>query len=141
MGTNYYLRYNICKHCGRYNEFHIGKSSMGWTFTFQYINELVNPENFDPKQLLLEGSSCFNIEIYSYEKWKEVIQKYVIEYKTAKIFDEYNDEIDPDELFNLIDSKKSEDKNHADYVKEHNFMNDSVFKDQEGNSFSKAEFS
>jgi hypothetical protein len=33
MGTNYYLRENICEHCGRSDEpTHIGKSSAGWCF-------------------------------------------------------------------------------------------------------------
>ena len=31
MGTNYYHRTNICLHCIRYDENHIGKSSGGWT--------------------------------------------------------------------------------------------------------------
>jgi hypothetical protein len=35
MGTNYYLRTDICPHCGRYEEeLHIGKSSVGWKFLF-----------------------------------------------------------------------------------------------------------
>jgi hypothetical protein len=36
MGTNYYARTNECDKCGRYDEVHIGKSSAGWEFTFQY---------------------------------------------------------------------------------------------------------
>ena len=34
MGTNYYIR-KTCEHCGRYDEIHIGKSSMGWRFLFR----------------------------------------------------------------------------------------------------------
>lgn len=34
MGTNYYLKTNVCSHCGRGAERkHIGKSSAGWCFT------------------------------------------------------------------------------------------------------------
>lgn len=42
MGTNYYIRTtegaDYCEHCGRgeqYKEIHIGKSSMGWQFSFK----------------------------------------------------------------------------------------------------------
>lgn len=34
MGTNYFLRVNNCKECGRYEEVHIGKKSFGWKFVF-----------------------------------------------------------------------------------------------------------
>lgn len=36
MGTNYYARTVDCAHCGSVKEVHLGKSSGGWTFTFQY---------------------------------------------------------------------------------------------------------
>src|SRR2546430_2680384 len=37
MGTNYYARLNICPTCKRpEEEIHLGKSSMGWKFMFQY---------------------------------------------------------------------------------------------------------
>ena len=36
MGTNYYVAKNRCECCNRYDEeYHIGKSSMGWAFSFQ----------------------------------------------------------------------------------------------------------
>lgn len=36
MGTNYELRRNICPTCSHSRDtLHIGKSSCGWTFTFQ----------------------------------------------------------------------------------------------------------
>ena len=35
MGTNYYVAKNYCECCDRYDqEYHIGKSSYGWSFTF-----------------------------------------------------------------------------------------------------------
>ena len=37
MGTNYFLYINKCDKCGRFTEIHIGKSSGGWRFVFQYI--------------------------------------------------------------------------------------------------------
>lgn len=39
MGTNFYLRQNCCTECKRYDELHIGKSSMGWAFALHVIPE------------------------------------------------------------------------------------------------------
>ncbi len=40
MGTNYYLRRNICPHCGRRDDdLHIGKSSFGWCFLLHVYPE------------------------------------------------------------------------------------------------------
>lgn len=36
MGTNYYTKIKVCEHCKRYERIHLGKSSSGWRFTFQY---------------------------------------------------------------------------------------------------------
>lgn len=41
MGTNYYLKQNVCPHCKRGDEsLHIGKSSCGWHFSLHVIPEL-----------------------------------------------------------------------------------------------------
>lgn len=141
MGTNYYLRYNICPYCGSHNTLHIGKSSIGWQFTFQYINESIDPKGFCPKELLM-GSNYFNLEIDSFEKWQKVIQKYVVEYETAKIFDENDKEVSPKELFKLIESKVLEPNNHCDYVEEYECSKNNLsFKDDEGHPFIKTDFS
>lgn len=39
MGTNFYYSYNRCECCGREDRLHIGKSSAGWTFSFQAHQE------------------------------------------------------------------------------------------------------
>jgi len=37
MGTNFYIKRNVCKHCQREEEkIHLGKSSVGWIFGLQY---------------------------------------------------------------------------------------------------------
>ncbi len=36
MGTNYYVKEAECSECGRHETIHLGKSSAGWQFTFQY---------------------------------------------------------------------------------------------------------
>lgn len=39
MGTNYYAKINICPTCKKpEEEIHLGKSSAGWQFSFQYNN-------------------------------------------------------------------------------------------------------
>lgn len=35
MGTNFYVQKDYCENCGRFDEIHIGKSSIGWQFTFE----------------------------------------------------------------------------------------------------------
>ena len=39
MGTNYYLKKNVCRCCGRGDEIHIGKSSGGWCFALHVYPE------------------------------------------------------------------------------------------------------
>jgi len=34
MATNYYVVYNLCKCCERYDKLHLGKDCYGWKFTF-----------------------------------------------------------------------------------------------------------
>lgn len=36
MGVNFYTKENDCRKCGRYDEIHLGKSSGGWQFSFNY---------------------------------------------------------------------------------------------------------
>jgi len=36
MGCNYYVKINECKHCGRFEHIHLGKSSCGWKFLLAY---------------------------------------------------------------------------------------------------------
>lgn len=35
MGTNFYWHDSPCAGCGRYDEVHVGKRSMGWSFGFR----------------------------------------------------------------------------------------------------------
>ena len=144
MGTNYYLRYNICKCCNRYDEIHIGKSSYGWSFTFHAPDEYIDASTLDPKVALIDNHEI-QIKISSYKEWREFFQKYIIEYETAKIFDEYGVETSLEEFYEMIEKKKG-GKNHArematdpKYSYTHNPERD--FIDEDGNSFSRVEFS
>lgn len=97
MGTNYYLRENICPHCGKCEkELHIGKSSGGWCFSLHVIPD--------------EG-------INSLEDWGK-------RWPGGSIFDEYGREIPVAEMIETINargraepSKWTQDeyrKNHAE---------------------------
>lgn len=82
MGTNYYVAKNRCDCCERYDEeYHIGKSSHGWAFTFQgYRAE----------------------RLTSWRAWKEFLQ-------SQTIVDEYGDLIDYDDFVGMIETWKSPD--------------------------------
>lgn len=82
MGTNYYVAKNHCECCNRYDEeYHIGKASYGWAFTFQ---------GYKAERLI------------SWQDWKEFL-------KTQTIKDEYGDTIDYDGFVELIETWKSPD--------------------------------
>lgn len=55
MGTNYYVRYNICDKCGRYDEWHIGKSGGGWCFSLHVEPESGVDDLEDVKKIMDEG--------------------------------------------------------------------------------------
>ena len=80
MGTNYYVAKNMCECCDRYDsEYHIGKSSYGWSFSFQ--------------------GYTWN-KLTSWKEWKEFL-------KTEIIVDEYGKRIDYDWFVNMIETYKS----------------------------------
>ena len=83
MGTNYYHRTNTCPRCGRYDEQHIGKSSGGWSFSFQGTDS-----------------------IRSYSDWLQILEG------NGKIFTEYGEEVTLEDFKELV-NYKSGGKNHA----------------------------
>ena len=98
MGTNYYLQISVCKYCGRPEEtLHIGKSSMGWKFSFRiYRDEKINNVNDWIK--LIEGHH--NV-----------------------IYDEYGKQMSSAEFIDLIDSK-TDGKSHLDSSMSYHLIND-----------------
>lgn len=122
MGTNYYQRINICEHCNRYDERHIGKSSAGWQFSFRgYL-----PEN------------GFQLPaIISFEDWKKTLQA------EGKIFNEYGQEISFEDFVKMVETLRSQPNNHCDYCKKNGLVSseNSDWKDKDGYSFSSYEFS
>ena len=95
MGTNYYARTNACRLCGiSKEEIHIGKSSVGWTFTFHAIDE-----------------------IRSYKDWLNFLDD-----EHIKIFNEYDKEISLVNFKKLVESKKQEKNNHAKQYHKNSFL-------------------
>ncbi len=84
MGTNYYTIKNYCEHCKRFDQEHIGKSSIGWTFAFQATETVEN-----------------------YDEWLENVKS------SQKIIDEYGREITVEELVKMIEDKRNNPNNQA----------------------------
>lgn len=134
MGTNYYLRYNICENCERYSELHIGKKSGGWEFSFHGYRDWVSIEDgsFSP--------------IMSFQDWIKLLP-------SGRIFDEYGTEITL-EVFTAMVLKSKGQMNHYDYCISEDYrsktrlsqecqdlMMKDQWKDSDGWSFSDADFS
>jgi len=87
MGTNYYAKKEPCPTCGHAPEsIHLGKSSMGWQFSFQYNG----------------GRYYKNVE--EMREWL----------KDKSIFDEYGEKLSHEEFWKIVAAKqKPEFKNHA----------------------------
>lgn len=80
MGTNYYVAKNLCECCTRYDEeYHIGKASYGWTFSFQ---------GYRAERLV------------SWRAWKEFL-------KDKIIVDEYGERTNYDWFVDYIEGNKS----------------------------------
>jgi len=79
MGTNYYVKSDICEKCGRGDEdLHIGKSSTGWCFGLKVYPDM---------------------NIHNLDDWKKYL-------KDKKVFDEYDDFILLDDLMSVITDRK-----------------------------------
>ena len=88
MGTNYYTKTNTCAHCGHTPEpIHLGKSSAGWQFSFQY-----------------NGGKYYK-NVAEMKEWL----------KDKAILDEYGNSINNKEFWAMVDRKQNEagNKNHA----------------------------
>lgn len=132
MGTNYYVATNHCECCSRYDkEYHIGKSSMGWAFSFR---------GYRPERLV------------SWKQWKEFL-------KDKVIMDEYGERMTYDSFVDMIETHKAPGyinpqtgrknlqhndsmKNDKYYFKYHfGFDPDIEWDDEDGYAFSSREFS
>mgnify|MGYP003136101827 CR=1 FL=1 len=115
MGTNYYIKINDCEKCGRYDDIHLGRSSAGWTFSFQY-----------------NGGEYYK-NVKEMKEW--LIGKVII--------DEYGDDVTQEAFWKLVEQKQKnkENKCHAEYCKvKYPHMADTELI-IDGYSFSDGEFS
>jgi len=107
MGRNYYHHTNPCPACGHCEIRHIGKSSIGWMFVFHGYPD--------------DG-------IKSYADWLRVLKS------NGKIVDEYDREMQFDDLKKLIEAKRT----HADHAKE--YPGDTTWTDKDGHPFNGHDF-
>ena len=126
MGVNYYFKIKEKRQkeienfltdlekklIGFNTEIHIGKSSAGWTFSFQ--------------------------ETPFYKSYKELLKFYEDNKNSIEIVDEYGDKIDIDYFKKLVEDKKKEEFNYTKYIGNDE---EYVYLDEEGNSFTKNYFS
>ena len=117
MGTNYYVRTEpSCggkceQHC-RGGEIHLGKSSMGWAFTFRAYPE---PEPAPP---------AVTWPVNDYASWTRLLS-------LGAVFDEYGRPVAAGDLLEKIEGKRGG----------MNTLYGGDFLDADGNRFCSAEFS
>ena len=130
MGTNYYLQKDYCKSCKRYERIHIGKSSYGWTFSFRGYS----PENYS-SEIIKECKTSFD-RIISYKHWLGFIKE-----SKFKIIDEYGGKVTVKHFKELVISKDKMNNHAKESYK--NAWPDAkdCWLDEDGNSFSRTEFS
>ena len=127
MGTNYYLRHKPCPTCGNVDrELHIGKSSVGWQFSFRGYRDQ---------------------NIHSYQDWleefKDERREIVDEYGRVHTIQEFRDNVEAegrkDMLSNYnIANQIPQNEKERKYLNEHPDRWGSVecyWKDNEGYSF------
>lgn len=83
MGTNFFWRFNICRHCNRYAEAHVGKSGFTWR---GHHHQLLDPEHPDWGY---RYESPFGFEIASVADWRKVFAEV-----PGELWDEYGRRID-----------------------------------------------
>lgn len=89
MGTNFYTKTNTCPTCGHKPEgVHLGKSSAGWEFTFQY-----------------NGGQYYK-DVKEMKRWM----------KDKEIENEYGDSVSHKEFWDMVKRKKKEGSHH-EYTK------------------------
>ena len=114
MSTNYYVHVDTCSKCNRYDKFHIGKSSAGWSFSFHGEREEET------------GRTPMGKAIVSFEDWKPFL-------KHGKIFNEYGEGVPYDEFVMFVEAGVGQ-RNHAkDFSsKPHNWVDDKGYSFSEG---------
>ena len=123
MGMNYYLELDVCPTCNvPKRKFHIGKGSMGWTFSFRGYRKPYDAEHIGKP-------------ITSYRDW-------IILLPTGRIVNEEGEEIAIDFFKKLVESKVDGEFNHTTYCRKEykEYAERSCWLDEDGHSFSDDEF-
>ena len=86
MGTSYYANINTCPTCKRpEDKIHLGKSSFGWKFSFQY------------------NAGLYYKNVQEMREWM----------KDKDIYDEYGEKTTHDEFWKMVKEKQPKGKSHA----------------------------
>lgn len=126
MGDNYYVASNHCECCDRYDEdYHIGKSSYGWAFSFR---------GYKAERLV------------SWSAWKEFLRDKIImsEYGERIDYDWFVDHIETYKSPGYVDKngRKNQLHNEAGRNDKYPWFNPEYdWDDEQGYSFSSREFS
>ena len=126
MGDNYYVASNHCECCDRYDEdYHIGKSSYGWAFSFR---------GYKAERLV------------SWSAWKEFLRDKIImsEYGERIDYDWFVDHIETYKSPGYVDKngRKNQLHNEAGRNDKYSWFNPEYdWDDEQGYSFSSREFS
>jgi len=126
MGTNYFLkpkRKALEKFRASVSQIHIGKSSAGWSFSFQALNS----EELDGMD------ASITEDISSAQDWAKWISE-----DRYEICNEYGETISGAEFWQMVEDKK-EGLNHYEETKR-TYYNKS-YVDDEGHSFTRGYFS
>ncbi|RLI44771.1 hypothetical protein DRO61_11740 [Candidatus Bathyarchaeota archaeon] len=135
MGTNFYMIYNKCDCCDRFDSAHIGKNSGGWQFSFQSIRPEISywsPDGClavsDPKEIIVS----------SWKDWEKLLKL-----EENSIRDEYERPVSYLELKKIVEGsmKKKTNKNHTIECKDDYDDGDLPYLDSEGYSFVNYDFS
>jgi len=110
MGTNYYAKFNECKHCGRYNQIHIGKMSMGWEFSFQAHRERDEDEDMP-----------YHPGLKSIEAWREFLKDKTIRDGQCR------PDLTPDEFWKMVENSKGYKNNTTEVMREFKEGKPSIF--------------
>jgi len=129
MGTNYYWNANPCESCGRTDkQIHIGKSSLGWTFSFHATDTI---RSFKDWLKTFEGDGYISDEYGE----KITVRDFVtmVTLKQDAKWNHARDVFDPNSDYNQYEMAA-----YPGYRILHNYHKD--YLDAEGYSFSEAEF-
>lgn len=114
MGTNFYTKTAECPTCGHKPEgIHLGKSSFGWNFSFQY-----------------NGGKYYK-NVRAMKKWL----------KDKQIVNEYGESVTHEDFWKMVRHKQKQPLNCAEEMTQGGRINNSTYFVIDGYSFTDCDFS